>query len=617
MNEELDPTLEIDNSGGQGLSEEETAAAVENMQAAEQERAATQAQYAEQREQQIAAQTAQEGANLGDYIADTFKAPIAGVRDAVANVITTPERVIDMVSGEAEEEGYEPEWDNFLYAEDDPLETKTWWGGLIRTGTEVAGTLAATGGFGKVGSGLTFMQTLKQGAITGARFDLLDIDSQDDNVSGMLKERFPLLDTPLATQEHDGPIMKTLKNVAEGMVIGGIFDTVLTGVARNFPKNQIDEVITSRKKSVKSQQLEEAAEQMKEPGFRASKNPQLADRSQKSTTSLDTAQSISKARKSKKANLGSEEGSVGSALSNTEVTALTKGTKEARSVVEKVLRRFRSQGYIDQLRETAERQGKTLDEYMAEDLDTWKKVFEGRNTSDMTPEEFWKEINKERFERVTETKTGKKKVLYSYVTSEYADAIDMINASLFNEIRDAGVSARELADIYDIKDIDGPAQKMVEKLIAGLQIRKMASSDISQQLRQYGKMRGKTVTPKLQAEMIDKQVQESVDAFRMALDMTTEDGGDEVFKAMFEGISMAKDINTLDDLDQFMKVKMRGGEWGGDPKKTGAFLREMGTMFTHSVLSGPKTAVRAIMGTSTASFARPMAMAMGGLMRGD
>ena len=109
--------------------------------------------------------------------------------------------------------------------------------------------------------------------------------------------------------------------------------------------------------------------------------------------------------------------------------------------------------------------------------------------------------------------------------------------------------------------------------------------------------------------MIDKQVQESVNAFRMALDVTTEDGGDEIFKAMFEGISMAKEIHTLDDLDAFMKVKMRGGEWAGDAKKTGAFLREMGTMFTHSVLSGPKTAVRAIMGTSTAAFARPMAMA--------
>ena len=608
-------TLEIGISGD-GLSEEETAAAVQTMQEAEQERAELREQNA-QIEEQKAEANKPEGANLGDYIADTVKAPLAGARDGVANIITAPERVIDFISGEMQEEseteeGYQTEWDSLLYGENDPLETKTWWGGLIRTGTEVATTLGLTGGFGgvgKVGKGLSFMQSLKTGALTGARFDLLDKDSQDDNLSGMLKERFPLLDTPLATQDGDSPVMKTVKNVVEGMFIGGIFDSVLYGVSKN--KEGIKEVIESRRKSVKSQQLEEAATQMKEPGFRASKNPKLANKSQGGTTSLETGPALNKARRQKKTQLGSEEGSIGSALSNTEVTALTKGTKESRKVIEKVLRRFRSQGYIEQLKETAARQGRTLDEMMAEDLDTYKAIFEGRNTSDFTPEEFWKDISKERFER----KSGNK-VLYSYVSSEYADAIDMINASLFNEIRDAGVTARELANIYDIKDIDGPAQKMVEKLIAGLQMRKMASADISQQLRQFGKMRGKTVTPKLQAEMIDKQVQESIDAFRMALDITG-DEGDEIFKAMFEGISMAKDIHTLDDLDQFMRVKMRGGEWGGDPKKTGAFLREMGTMFTHSVLSGPKTAVRAILGTSTATFTRPMAMALGGLMKGD
>ena len=608
-------TLEIGISGD-GLSEEETAAAVQTMQEAEQERAVLREQNA-QIEEQKAEANKPEGANLYVCIADTVKAPIAGVRDGVANIITAPERVIDFISGEMQEEseteeGYQTEWDSLLYGENDPLETKTWWGGLIRTGTEVATTLGLTGGFGgvgKVGKGLSFMQSLKTGALTGARFDLLDKDSQDDNLSGMLKERFPLLDTPLATQDGDSPIMKTVKNVVEGMFIGGIFDSVLYGVSKN--KEGIKEVIESRRKSVKSQQLEEAATQMKEPGFRASKNPKLANKSQGGTTSLETGPALNKARRQKKTQLGSEEGSIGSSLSNTEVTALTKGTKEARGVIEKVLRRFRSQGYVEQMKETAARQGKTLDEMYAQDLDTYKAVFEGRNTSDMTPEEFWKEISKEKLVR----KSGKK-TLYSYVSSEYADAIDMINASLFNEIRDAGVTARELANIYDIKDIDGPAQKMVEKLIAGLQMRKMASADISQQLRQFGKMRGKTVTPKLQAEMIDKQVQESIDAFRMALDITG-DEGDEIFKAMFEGISMAKDIHTLDDLDQFMRVKMRGGEWGGDPKKTGAFLREMGTMFTHSVLSGPKTAVRAILGTSTATFTRPMAMALGGLMKGD
>ena len=571
---------------GDGLSVEETQHAVQNMQEAEQERAVLREQNAQIEEAKLEANKPEEGVNP---VAELVKAPIAGARDGVANIITAPERVIDFISGEvaeedATEEGYQTEWDDFLYGENDPLETKTWWGGLIRTGTEVFTTLGLSGGFGgvsKVGKGLSFMQSLKTGALTGARFDLLDKDSQDDNISGMLKERFPLFDTPLATQDSDSPIMKTVKNVVEGMMIGGVFDSVLYGVTKGKPKEAIEEVIQSRRKSVKSQQLEEAATQMKEPGFRASKNPKLANKSQGGTTSLETGPALNKARRQKKTELGSEEGSIGSPLSNTEVTALTKGTKEARGVVEKVLRRFRSQGYVEQMKETAARQGKTLDEMYAQDLDTYKAVFEGRNTSDMTPEEFWKEISKEKLVR----KSGKK-TLYSYVSSEYADVIDMINASLFNEIRDAGVTARELANFYDIKDIDGPAQQMVKKLIAGLQMRKMASADISQQLRQFGKMRGKTVTPKLQAEMIDKQVQESIDAFRMALDMTG-DEGDEIFKAMFEGISMAKNINTLDDLDAFMRVKMRGGQWGGDAKKTGAFLREMGSMsvsYTHLTL---------------------------------
>ena len=613
MEDELNFQIGI---SGEGLSMEETEQAVQNMQEAEQERAVLREQNAQIEEAKLEANKPEEGVNP---VAELVKAPIAGARDGVANIITAPERVIDFISGEmdeeaATEEGYQTEWDDFLYGENDPLETKTWWGGIIRTGTEVFTTLGLSGGFGgvsKVGKGLSFMQSLKTGALTGARFDLLDKDSQDDNISGMLKEKFPLFDTPLATQDADSPIMKTVKNVVEGMMIGGVFDSVLYGVTKGKPKEAIEEVIQSRRKSVKSQQLEEAATQMKEPGFRASKNPKLANKSQGGTTSLETGPALNKARRQKKTELGSEEGSIGSSLSNTEVTALTKGTKEARGVVEKVLRRFRSQGYVEQMKETAARQGKTLDEMYAQDLDTYKAVFEGRNTSDMTPEEFWKEISKEKLVR----KSGKK-TLYSYVSSEYADVIDMINASLFNEIRDAGVTARELANFYDIKDIDGPAQQMVQKLIAGLQMRKMASADISQQLRQFGKMRGKTVTPKLQAEMIDKQVKESINAFGMALDMTG-DEGDEIFKAMFEGISMAKDIHTLDDLDAFMRIKMRGGAWGGDAKKTGAFLREMGSMFTHSVLSGPKTAVRAILGTSTATFTRPMAMALGGAMRGD
>ena len=40
-----------------------------------------------------------------------------------------------------------------------------------------------------------------------------------------------------------------------------------------------------------------------------------------------------------------------------------------------------------------------------------------------------------------------------------------------------------------------------------------------------------------------------------------EEGGDELFKTIFEGISMAKGVHTLDDFDAFMKYKLKGGEW--------------------------------------------------------
>ena len=121
---------------GDGLTITETQKAVQNMQEAEQERAELREQNA-QIEEQKAEATKPEGANLGDYITDTVKAPIAGVRDGVANIITTPERVIDFFSGEMEEEGkteegYKTEWDQFMYGDGDPIETKTWWGGLIR-----------------------------------------------------------------------------------------------------------------------------------------------------------------------------------------------------------------------------------------------------------------------------------------------------------------------------------------------------------------------------------------------------------------------------------------------------------------------------------------------------
>ena len=667
MNEEFDPTLEIGISGT-GMSEQDTQKAVQNIQAADIENNIVDP-VQEEPEEVVPEEAKPEGPTALDYAADTAIGLGAGARDIASNIITAPERVIDFFNGEMEEEGkteegYQTEWDQFMYGDGDPIETKTWWGGLVRGATDVVGTIALTGGAGKIAQGAKIGAYLKQGALAGLKYDVFSKNEETDNLSGIIAKKYPWLDSALATKDTDHPALNKLRHIVEGMGIGAVFDATIfkmtplakliagkTGdvvaargelgaalkedvkpitdaVKRVYDargelkaaagedvaaiRSKFDEFRKSRLDSVETQKREQAKSQMKDSGFRAPKNEPIADPWQGATTSNSTAEAVDKSAKRMKTEWGAEEGSTGSLLSNTQISRMAKGTGETEKVIKEVLGNFRSQGFIKQLEETAKRQGKTLQESIGQDLDMFRSIYEGRNTSDVTTAQFFKKITKSSLP----IKNEAGKTVGKFIQPRYAKALDMVNISLFNDIRDAGITARELADIADVKDIDGPAQQLVEKLLAGLELRKISSSEVSQMFSEFGEARIRK-TPQQFKEAIQKDVQESVDAFRTALQMTTEQDGDEVFKTIFEGISMADGVHTLDDLDVFMRKKMRGGTFAGDKKKTGAFLREMGTMFTHSVLSGPKTSVRAIMGTSTAAFTRPLAMAMGGIMRGD
>ena len=716
MNEEFNFQVGI---SGDGLTISETQQAVENIQQADIEKGITASETeTEEQPQEVTPEVVQEekkeGPTAGDYVADTFVGLGEGARAAASNIITMPERVIDFFNGEMEEEmkseeGYQTEWDQFMYGDGDPITTKTWWGGLVSGATEVVSTIALTGGAGKVVKGASLATHLKTGALVGAKYDLFAKNENQDNLTGELVKHVPILDNALATKDTDHPAMRKLKHVVEGMGIGAVFDATLfklgpifktgvdnttatakKGVAKgkqvvkdiynerealgdalkedlkplgpladaakkeakaigkelgeigelsgqklkglkdeliNAEDDQLTEfgkrvrdIVVSRRQSVEKQTREQVKSQMKDPRVRFPKNEPIGERQLGTSTSNSSASDVNKSMKKVKEDWGSADGHVGSMTSNTQIERMAAGTKQSEEVIKEILGNFRSQGFIKELAETARRQGKTLQESIGQDLDMFRAVYEGRNTDKVGTDDFFKLFTRDQTALYRTTKTGRKTKVGEYVKPEYIKALDMVNTSLFNDIRDAGIGARELADITDIKDIDGPAQQMVEKLIAGLRLRKMSSAEVSQQLSEFGDARlsNKTrLSRKELTEKIDKDVQKSIDAFRMALDMTTEQDGDEVFKTIFEGISMADGVHTLDDLDAFMRKKMRGGTFAGDKKQTGAFLREMGTMFTHSVLSGPKTAMRAILGTSTATFTRPMAMALGGAMRGD
>jgi len=751
MNEEFDPTIEIGVSG-MGMSEEETAAAVENIQAADEQKAinneieeGTEEVAKEATTPEVVTQAKEEeGPTAGDYAADTLIGAGSGFRKGVGNIITAPERVIDFFNGEMEEEeateeGYQPEWDDFMYGDGDPIVTKTWWGDVVESLAEVGTTAGLTLGVGGkvlgvskgVAATRTLSSTLAEGALIGGTYSVLDQNETGDqnNILGQIAERYPQLRTPLATNDADSPVMRKLKFVVEDLGIGAVFDAALFKFApiagkgltqvgkttvkgtdaaiglgkkigskaqdvyneRGALKEALDEDLApirgelssikkevlsanpedlsalgkgvknvldadydsilsnfaeytqSRRNSVEAQTRESVKAQVKEPGVRFPKNEPIGERHLGNSTSNHKAKDVDKAIKQKKTEWGNEDGHVGSMVSNQQIEDVAKGKKKPSDLVKAILGDFKGEKYMNEFAEEARKTGRTINEVIAENMAIAKDIYEGRNTSNITSKEFYERITMDKTDinaAFKDPKTGKitKENIISYVKPEYIKALDMVNVSLFNDIQAQSLVGRELADITDIKDIDGPVHHLVDKLITGLKLRKESSSLVSEQLSDFGLSRvkgikkGKQVSgdfktlkqfkkavanaKKAAREANEKQVQNSIDAFRMAMELTPEEGGDDLFKVIFEGISMADGVHTLDDLDVFMRKKMRGGYFG-DKKKTGALLREAGTMFTHSVLSGPKTSVRATLGTGTAAFTRPMAMAVGGAMKGD
>ena len=170
-----------------------------------------------------------------------------GLQDTASSLITLPERAIDMFSGEMAEEqqteeGYGAEWDDWFVDDANPIETKTWWGGALRSlvhfGSMVPASIVAlkAAGLGGIAAATGAGGTLLRGAAIGATSDLMSKYSQEDNGLGILRDRFNFIDTPLSTKEDDHPAMKTLKNVVEGMGIGAIFDGVSIVLGKGVKK---------------------------------------------------------------------------------------------------------------------------------------------------------------------------------------------------------------------------------------------------------------------------------------------------------------------------------------------------------------------------------------------
>ena len=639
-----------------------------------------------------------------ENVKELSNAIVGGGRDTLSSILTAPERIIDMASGEMareskEEGGYTPDW-NPLGNDLNP-ETKTWWGGLIRGGVHF-GTMAIPvfGWAGRIGKGTGMLSaatkatvlsgnTLVRGASVGAVSDLFSEYSQDANGLQVMRDRFGFIDTPLTTKDSDHPALKTLKNVGEGLGIGVVADVAWQGVAKargklnvvgktdreaiknvdkvhasrqakaedsarilidknlraattqklfnkgvdfnkldadqqlfemqkvakadrsgryrswNPPEDNMQRAarkILDRNKSVESQTIEKAIVELDEPGFRGHKNKNMADPWQGNPNSSGDPWTVWKDLWRVDKEWGAEMGSTDSLITPAAAESLAKNGLGKKGITPGIVKELIGDTRFRVLMENLQKKGKSLEDHYGLAFERMQEVVGGRDAGDLTPEEFWGPLNNQ-----LDSIGGKEAWQQENIL-----AADLITSSLLKQLRDRAMVARELIDIADLNDIDGPLKSIRDNLIVGMEMTKrsrfLASEAYQNMLSQKG---GKGLVDDALVEM-HGTTQRQVD---MMLDMARQAPSDDFLHAILEAFSMSNKIHNWQDFDNYMHNKLIGTTLEDGSKQTGALIRELQGVMVNSILSGPNTPLRAIMGTSTAEFTRPMSQLMGGVMR--
>ena len=609
----------------------------------EQQQQESDAQYAAEQEDPRAKETW----GIGGVVKELQSAFSGGIQDTASSIVTAPERLIDMATGEMQQEmkdgGYDSEWDDWFVDDANPIETKTWWGGLIRSathfGTMGAAILAAApaAGAGATALGLGRAVTFAGGLMTnnwmraaavGAASDLASKYSQDANALQVLRDRFGFIDTPLTTNDWDHPAVKTFKNVVEGMGIGeltnAIFKIMGKGAKRILPDGrQMDASVEAgvksqtRVNSIDNQNLAKAKVELAERGteFGAAKNPEIGNSWQGSPTSIENVMEVKRAQKRIRSEWGAEDGSPGSVSTPTDLELAAKSRGLSDKALDAVYRTLKSDASYNEIRAALQEGGTTLREQSGDAIEAFHRLGLGRNAMDMSPAEYLAEF----YENAMPHFEGTPSEMLEF-TTKYVEAADLLTGSLLREIRDLGIVGREIADIADLGDIDGPAKALYDKLITTVAEVNRAKLIQSPEFIAIGQanVRSPNRARVLQKKFVDQnmsvRVGESIDAFRLAFKIAGESADDDLFKGIFEVVSMNKDIHNLTDFDAWVRRKIKGGDFKGKPQ-TSLLLQELHRVMINSVLSGPKTPIRAIMGTSSATFLRPMAQVIGAGMR--
>jgi len=453
----------------------------------------------------------------------------------------------------------------------------------------------------------------------------------DPGLTNMIAEAPFIKDVPvfgdalemMAIGENDHPVVKQLKNTLEAAGMVGLFGKIAAIYEAKAPVNLTpkwrkavselnvedlqDSDVTRMLSDIADQstemgraQLELSANKYRDPlnpstasDFRADKNLPLAGPGQGAYLSRNTAGRVFR-QLNKLDDIGGV-GSTDSVISARQSELIISDPDYIPKVIREKAQELLGEPYIQGLLKDAKAQGLSFAEVFEPAFRRAKDVL-GGNADRMTTEDFWRPILKD--------------LQDSPEALENIVSADIINQSLFKALRDEARAGLELNKITDIFGTDNVMKRIGEKLVFGLSNVKRNRYIASPDFRQ---LKGKQAVEAL-AERTALLHDESVDGVRLMMQFMKDADSDELAQGILEVFSMSDKIKNFQDFDNWMRQKLRGGDFA-DKTKQGVLAKELGTVMINSILSGPKTPLRAIMGTTANAYLNEVATLFGATLR--
>ena len=384
-----------------------------------------------------------------------------------------------------------------------------------------------------------------------------------------------------------------------GLVADGMF--FLVGKGSTKVRNQI----RARNDSVEKQTIENGLAQIRkgEQEFRADKNAPIADRHQGAHISEVNAEDARMQLERTRTEWGSEDGSTGSVTTPLERERVAREGGTSEDIVEKVYQNLVSTEKFARELDAVRGNRQALADKYRYVVDMHQEITGGgRNAAELSTDEYlgrlWEETN---------TVNGQE-----IWTARNVVAADLVIGSLLKQLRDTGIAGREIMNFVSVDDIDGPAKQIVDTMLTAIEQTKRTRLVLSDEFKGLDARAMKEAVN----DTVKKEMADTKEAIITMLKIAKDDADDNLLQALFETFSMIKDFRNLEDFDNLMRTLLKGGKLDANaPDRTGALIRSLQETMSHSIPSGPKTPMRALMGTSAATMLRPLSTLIGATMR--